>query len=386
MSVKSPRILNEKKKINMANTGISLRIEPFNTDSDRANLSEKWKSWLEIFEDELYLQRVTDDIDKIICLKRYAGKEIRLIIKYLPNTENNGKDSYEEVKKKLNHHFIPKQNKQHARFIFNKMRQEHEESISQYAMRLREQAETCDFENNREERILEHLIQTIDDNELITRAIQKQWNLNTFLEEASQRNDLKREVKEITKTHLKTIDNENWTDRVNAIGRKQPTGWTGKKKQINCRYCGGLHKFDKRQNCPAYGQVCYSCGKMNHYGGCCIHRQQGGVNQNERQLNRRQDNTPRNIRRVEREADTSSEDEEFIRKMNIKIHKIKTIKKCNNIVEIRIGDVDTYCEPDSGASANVMDEYQFKALKRRTHVGELKPNYDRVKTIQGSCQ
>ena len=29
-----------------------------------------------------------------------------------------------------------------------------------------------------------------------------------------------------------------------------------------------------------------------------------------------------------------------------------------------------------------MDEYQFKALKR-TNIGELKFNYDRVKTIQG---
>ena len=83
------------------------------------------------------------------------------------------------------------------------MRQEHEESISKYAMRLREQTEACDFENNREERILEHVIQTIDDSEMITRAIQKQWNLNKFLEEASQRNHPKREVKEITKTHSK---------------------------------------------------------------------------------------------------------------------------------------------------------------------------------------
>ena len=29
-----------------------------------------------------------------------------------------------------------------------------------------------------------------------------------------------------------------------------------------------------------------------------------------------------------------------------------------------------------------MDEYQFNALKR-TNIGELKPNYDRVKTILG---
>ena len=29
-------------------------------------------------------------------------------------------------------------------------------------------------------------------------------------------------------------------------------------------------------------------------------------------------------------------------------------------VPMRIGDIDAFVEPDSGASANVMDEYQFK--------------------------
>ena len=67
----------------------------------------------------------------------------------------------------------------------------------------------------------------------------------------------------------------------------------------------------------------------------------------------------------------------------IKIHKIKTIKqKHYNTIEIRIGEIDAFYGPDSEVSANIMDEYQFKALKR-TSIGELKSNYDRVKTILG---
>ena len=68
----------------------------------------------------------------------------------------------------------------------------------------------------------------------------------------------------------------------------------------------------------------------------------------------------------------------------IEIHKIKTIKqKLYNTIEVRIGDTDAFCEPDNGASANIMDEYQFKALKRRANISELNPNYYQVKTIQG---
>ena len=60
----------------------------------------------------------------------------------------------------------------------------------------------------------------------------------------------------------------------------------------------------------------------------------------------------------------------------IRIHKIKTIKqKYYNTIKVRIGDIDANYEPASGASANIMDEYQFKALKR-TNISELNPNYD----------
>ena len=46
-----------------------------------------------------------------------------------------------------------------------------------------------------------------------------------------------------------------------------------------------------------------------------------------------------------------------------RIHKIKTItQKYYNKIEVRIEDIDAYCEPDRETSANIMEEYQFKAL------------------------
>ena len=106
----------------MSNSGITLRIQPFRTDSDPASLGENWKYWMEEFEYKLCLQRVTDDNDKI-CLKRYGGRELRLIVKYLPSTDQKENDTHEEVKRKLNQHFIPKQNKQHARYLLKRMRE-----------------------------------------------------------------------------------------------------------------------------------------------------------------------------------------------------------------------------------------------------------------------
>ena len=60
-------------------------------------------------------QRVTDDYVK------NSGREIRLIVEYLPSPEQNRNETFEEVKRKLNQHLIPKEKKQHAFSIFPRM-------------------------------------------------------------------------------------------------------------------------------------------------------------------------------------------------------------------------------------------------------------------------
>ena len=54
-----------------------------------------------------------------------------------------------------------------------------------------------------------------------------------------------------------------------------------------------------------------------------------------------------------------------------------------NTVLIKIGDMDAHVEPDSGASANIMDEYQFKALQHRSQeIDKLYSSHDTLKTLQ----
>ena len=45
--------------------------------------------------------------------------------------------------------------------------------------------------------------------------------------------------------------------------------------------------------------------------------------------------------------------------------------------------MDAHVDPDSGASANVTDEHQFRALKHRSQeIEELQPSRDTLKTLQ----
>ena len=67
------------------------------------------------------------------------------------------------------------------------------------------------------------------------------------------------------------------------------------------------------------------------------------------------------------------------------LHRVKKIRPSpsQDTVLIRIGDIDAFVEPGSGASTNAMDEYQFKALKHRSQeIKELEPSRDTLKILQ----
>ena len=58
------------------------------------------------------------------------------------------------------------------------------ESVIAYAVQLREKSKDCEFEEQTEDRILEHFMQTIKDNELVKRHIQKKWVLDLIPRES----------------------------------------------------------------------------------------------------------------------------------------------------------------------------------------------------------
>ncbi|CAG2190385.1 unnamed protein product [Mytilus edulis] len=59
------------------------------------------------------------------------------------------------------------------------------ESTVAYATRLRERAADCEFENQ-DDRILEHIIQTTDNESLIKKTINRKWTLDQMLQEVHQ--------------------------------------------------------------------------------------------------------------------------------------------------------------------------------------------------------
>ena len=94
------------------------------------------------------------------------------------------------------------------------------------------------------------------------------------------------------------------------------------------------------------------------------------------------------VKKTTEAEETSSDSEDdyiYLQQTAQHLHQVKKIRSgpSQDTVLIRIGDIDAFVEPDCGASANVMDEYQFKALKHRSQeIKELEPRRDTLKTLQ----
>ena len=130
-----------------------------------------WGEWLKGIERKFQCFRITKAVDKKEAILIYGGKVIARLERSLPDPEIA--DVYLKLRMKLNDHFSPKKNKHHARYLFLKMRTQVGETISAYAARLREKAKECEFGTTFDERILEHIIQTIDNKKLIEKAIRR---------------------------------------------------------------------------------------------------------------------------------------------------------------------------------------------------------------------
>ena len=79
--------------------------------------------------------------------------------------------------------------------------------------------------------------------------------------------------------------------------------------------------------------------------------------------------------------------DESVRHLNIGKIKINMVSDYEKTVPIVINDVIVRTEPDSGADVNVMDEHQYKALKRKTCENlSLTENSTKLSTLQNDLQ
>ncbi|CAG2232334.1 unnamed protein product [Mytilus edulis] len=389
------------ERITVVTENRNLRTLPFTPSEDHLTTGSQWEEWLEGIEREFRYFRITEPEDKKDAMIIYGGKEISRLEKSTPDPVDRRMDVYEKLKKKLNDYFAPKKNKHYARYVFLKMRPINGESTVAYATRLRERAADCEFENQ-DDRILEHIIQTTDNESLIKKTINRKWTLDQMLQEVHQLEDTTLQIHDMRDIYtasrtgeIAKVTNYGGKQRHYGMQNREETYTMRHERRNNCNYCGKTHSFEQREDCGAYGKQCNKCHKWNHFAVVCKSSMQSVYQDNDQFRNQRytERNQGRNVRRTMEDTDEEeySDDEFFGRTVNhlgavkkINVHKIGNEART---VLVMMNDVEVKIEPDSGADVNVMDEYQYRAYKNRTREGaELLESKTKLSTLQSSLK
>ena len=346
----------------------NLRALPFRVTEDQLSTGKEWEDWLEAIEREFRYFKIINPVDKKDALIIYGGKEIARLEKSLPDPTEGSLNEYEKLRKKLNDNFMPKRNKHHARYIFLKMKPIAGETTITYATRLREKAQDCEFgdASQCDERILEHLIQSTENESLIQKCISKGWNLSQFLTEAGQVEDISLQMRD-----MKIIDQERQiakVDKNKGYEWKQRHANRKAESEINpCGYCGLKKMHTDRRSCPAYGKTCAKCQKPNHFASACrADRFRTPIHKKNYDIRRGRNRVKKTLEQESDSEDTSDDDflSQSVAHMNIK--RVKKKYSLEKTVPLMINDISVRAEPDSGADVNVMDEFQFRALQHRS--------------------
>ena len=126
-----------------------MSLKQMDLSGDSAGVANRWIKWKRSFMYFIEAKGITGNTRKKAVLLHSIGPEVQEIFEHLPDVAEDINE-FEKTLKKLDNYFSPQKNVVYERFLFRQLRQEVDETIDQFTIRLRRQAEGCDFHNTDE--------------------------------------------------------------------------------------------------------------------------------------------------------------------------------------------------------------------------------------------
>lgn len=238
-----------------------------------ANLAEEWNR----FEDHANLmfmgplKRCSDD-EKAAYIRIWIGEQGREIYKSWNWDDDQGKNPT-NLKAEFKKHCQPKQNTVFARYLFHQRIQKAGETCDTFVTDLRNLVKNCTYDKPNE-MVRDRIVAGISSSEIREKLLTTgdDLTMDSAIEIVG--------VYEATQQRLKSMATGHVDDKVDAIHQrrkeryaaqsktdvKSKGKYTSKKEDVDCGYCGRKHK---KGECPAFGQTCKKCHKLNHWAIVC---------------------------------------------------------------------------------------------------------------------
>lgn len=252
---------------------IGIGPSPFEFNVHGTEGALKWQKWLRGFEIFLRANKLDDALEKCNWLLYFAGEKVQDIYYSLPETkkeeEEAGKfvriqlDEYTEMKNRLTEYFAPKQNITFERHMFRKLKQEANESISMFEMRLRAHAELCDFGDQLDSNIRDQITEKCSSN-LLRRKILERDNVS-FDEIMKMARSVEAASSQEKVFNSGTANNRGLPEEeVCKIETRGKNRFSPRNVgAIECNRCGIKGHKALDLVCPAKGKICSKCKGKN---------------------------------------------------------------------------------------------------------------------------
>ena len=247
----------------------------FRVIGEQTNLNKAWEQYLKRFEIYIKAANITNDGQKRALLFHVAGMEVQDIFETFADQGT----SYAEAVAKLSEYFQPKKNISYERHVFHKAKQQSEETIDNYVVRLSKLAISCEF-GDKNEMIRDQIVNSCASSKLRKKLLEEKDLTLDKIQTLSR-------TFELSATHAKKMDqpwdkietvpiNHGEVNRVNqrpSRGRQRNPGTrvreTNPQNQPRrfAEHGGARHCNDaSRAETTA---ICYRCGNKGHYGRNC---------------------------------------------------------------------------------------------------------------------
>nr|CAI5851788.1 unnamed protein product [Callosobruchus analis] len=331
-------------------------LEKLDLEGESGSLGQRWEKWKRSLNIYLEAMDIRTSIKKRATLLLLGGAGIQEIFYNLPGasvepTEDN--DVFAIAIQKLDEYFSPKQSKVYERHVFRLIKQEEGEKFEKFVVRLRNQAEKCQFDQQED-----HLIDQVAEKGLsvdLRKKILTMGDNITLDRIIAEANTL-----EVVNRQLEEYGQPKKNLEVNSISQNKREGNAtkpyGNKFKCNthkggCSRCGNSKHNAEDTNCPARKKKCYLCDKLGHFRQYC--KSHGA---RKRRWGYREDETRPNKRAKKQGGVDSIEDEE--------VDYVFSINNDGN-VECEVGGIRTGMLIDSGSKYNLITDRTWDILKAK---------------------
>ena len=383
---------------------------PFDMSSARA--SSAWPKWKTAFEYYIVAAGITDDAIKRATLLHCVGPDVQQLFATLPDRGT----TYESSMKALSSHFEPKRNIAFERHTFRQCKQQQNESVDEFHVRLQALASTCSFGDDKDDHIRDQFIDKCTSQSLRRRLLREtDLKLSDLMSIARAAEAADKQAAEMESSYTPDTARvhqltSQWHDHRPGRGRppfrgrgfpSRGRGNTNRGRVYSqrpsreyysqhtsssedaCSNCGIAGHRARDPQCPARGQECRECRKIGHYGRMCqSKRTVHAVTEEFRNFqpytsDRPDDNGPgyddhrrgRDDGIYSRPMDpqytypSHAPDDQSER---FDDHHLFAIGSSKSTTRLRIADVDIDMHIDTGASVNVIDSCTYDRMKEQT--------------------